>query len=64
MAKLIALAIAGQPHRKVWIHPDAVQQLSDTGTGNTTLQFRSGAPSITLGGSPDTIASKLNSASE
>lgn len=63
MARLIALPVAGQPDRMIWVHPDAVERLQANGAGNTSLYFRSGE-SATIGGEPDSVASKLNSASD
>lgn len=62
MAKLIALAMAAQPDQMIWVHPDAVERLRSNGAGNTVLYFRSGE-TATVGGDPDFVAAKLNSAS-
>lgn len=64
MAKLIALPVAGQPNRMIWVHPDAVESLRATGTGNTIITLRSGGDIPYVAGEPDFIASKLNSASD
>ena len=64
MANLIAFDDPSHPNQKIWIHPDAVEQVKSVGNGNSSIIFRSGSSPIYVSGEPEFVAAKLNSASD